>query len=793
MSLLHLLVRCGLGRRYPIVQGECTLDGITTPITIRRDAWGIPHIEAGADADVWFGLGFCHAQDRAFQLETLLRIGRGTMAELVGPSAVPLDRLSRRIGFYRSAQAQLSVLDALAQTGLTAYTNGINAGYTEGLPHKPHEFSLLGGEPSPWNPADVLAYLKLSTFLLPSNWDVELARLRILLTDGPDALHQLDPVSSLAPALPNTALPALDALMAELALFRQFVQSGGGSNNWAIAGSRTLSGKPLLANDPHLSPTLPAPWYLAHVQGPSGAVAGATFVGAPTFPIGHNGHACWGVTAGLTDVTDFFQETVGPDGRSVREADGSFTVCEMVQEVIAVKGRAPIVEDVLITPRGPIVSPLAPELGAIALSLRAVWLDPLPLRGFLDAHTAQNFSSFRQSFREWPVMPLNLLYADSGGTIGYQLAGQLPQRRSGHGLIPLPADAENIGWETELVPFESMPHSVNPEAGFLASANTDPRSLAPTDAFLGRDFMDPYRAAVIRQQLANHSVGWRVSDCQTLQMNQDSIPWAEIQSIILAREPQNPQAREAWELLAAWDGCVNADSPAATVWELFLAAMATRVARSRAPQSWRIALGASGLGAIGHNLFADRRVAHLVSLLREQPAGWFDRSWPDEMEAVLEEIVPDLRKRFGPGPQWWQWGDVRPLMLKHPVLGKIRGLGWLINRGPLPIGGDQNTVSQAGCRPTHPTAPTHTIANLRTVFDTADFSESRFVLAGGQSGNPFSPHFDDQLPLWLKGESVPIPWTMEQVLRATRSALRLTPSQSTGTPHPHEAATQSEV
>lgn len=780
MSLLHLVTRCILGRRLPIVDGERTIAGIESAVTIRRDAWGIPHIEAGTDPDAWFGLGFCHAQDRGFQLETLLRIGRGTMAELVGPSALPLDRLSRRIGFYRSAQAQLAVLDPLAQTGLTAYTNGINAGYANGWTDPPHEFRLLGGEPTNWNPADVLAYLKLSTFLLPSNWDVELARLRILLTDGPEALRLLDPITAIPSDVSEAttaARPALEALLAELERFRQFAPSGGGSNNWVIAGSRTLSGKPLLANDPHLSPTLPAPWYLAHVRGPGGAVAGATFVGAPTFPIGHNGHSCWGVTAGLTDVTDFFQETLGPDGRSVRAADGSFTPCVVIREEIAIKGRESVVEEVLLTPRGPVVSPLSPDLGPVVLSLRAVWLDPLPLRGFLDAHTARDFHSFRQSFREWPVMPLNLLYADADGTIGYQLAGQLPKRRSGHGLIPLPADAANTGWEPDLVPFEAMPYSVNPDSGTLATANTDPRSVAPTDAFPGLDFVDPYRAAVIRKELDSHSVGWRVSDCQTLQLNLDSAPWAEIRSIILAQEPRNQQARAAWELLRPWDGRVAADSPAAAVFELFLAEMATRVARARAPTAWRTVLGATGLGAITHNLFADRRVAHLLKLLREQPDGWFLQSWAEEMEAAFAEVILFLRKQYGPGPDWWQWGDVRPLMLKHPSLGKVRGLGWLVNRGPFPIGGDQNTVSQAGCRPLSPTAPTQTIANLRVVFDTANLAESQFVLAGGQSGNPFSPHFDDQLPLWLKGDSVLIPWTPEQVLRSVKSSLRLTPNR----------------
>ena len=776
--LLRLLVRLGFGQRFPMTSGEVAIPGPTAPIVIRRDKWGIPHIDAEIDGDAWFALGFCHAQDRAFQLETLLRLGRGTLSELVGESAVKVDRLSRRIGFRRAANRQLPALDPDMRDGMTSYVNGVNAGLTRGLPVKPHEFAILGGVPTQWEPADVLAFLKVQSFLLPSNWDVEIARLRTLRTDGPEALRDLDPVYP--DWLPVTQSPGnhgdfLQPLLDDLAAFAKFAPPGGGSNNWVIGGSRTLSGKPIIANDPHLSPTIPAPWYLAHIRTPSWSVAGATFAGAPAFPIGHNGFACWGVTAGLTDNSDLFLETLGPDGQSVRNSDGGFVPCETVRETIRVKGSADVVEDVLITPRGLVISPVLVGVRE-AVSIRAIWLEPLPLRGFLDSAKTRDFDTFRQEFAKWPMLPLNVLYADAHGTTGWQLAGQLPVRKSGFGTLPLPADSPNVGWESEPLPFAKMPFIRNPEPGFLATANNPPSAITRDSPFLGVDFIDGYRAAVISEELAKHSVGWTVADCLKLQRNVRSKPWSEIRDIVLALTPTEPDAVAGLALLRDWNGDVSADSPAAAVFELFIAELSVRIAKARAPKSWASLVGGDESGPATNNLFGDRRVGHLVRLLREQPVDWFPRSWPDELTDTLGFVVRKLRTEYGPGPAWWHWGDIRSLVMKHPIFGKIWWLRWLFNRGPIPCGGDQNTVSQAGVRPTEPTEPTHNMANLRAVFDTSDWSNCRFVLCGGQSGNPLSPHYDDQFELWRRGDAVPMAFTSEEVLRAAVTTLRLVPT-----------------
>jgi penicillin amidase len=760
MTLARTLFRLALGRRPPVTDGELQIPGPAGPVTVRRDKWGVPHIEAETDGDAWFGLGFCHGQDRAFQLETLQRLSRGTLAEMVGPAGLPADRMSRRIGFRRAAVEQLPVLAPDMRAGLEGYAAGVSAGNSHGLTAKPHEFAVLGGEPSPWDAADVLAFLKLQSFFLPSNWDVELARLRTLRADGPDALRALDPVAA-GWAVPSPGGEAvLDRLAEDLAAFQQFAPAAGGSNNWAVAGSRTRSGKPLLASDPHLGPMVPPPWYLAHVRTPRWALAGATFAGAPGFPIGHNGFACWGVTAGLTDTTDLVLERPGP--------------WPTVREVIHVKGRPDVVEDVPITPRGPVVSPIfAGPTEAVAL--RAVWLQPRPLRGFLDVHHAKSFDAFRRAFAEWPVLPLNVVYADAGGTTGRQLVGELPRRGPGaHGLVPLPADAPGNHWDAGFIPFDEMPYEVNPAAGFLATANGPP--MVPGSPFVGSDFVDTYREQAIRGELARHAEGWTPADCMKLQLDLRSLPWAEIKDTILAVTSTDAGATAGLDLLRNWNGVVSADSPAAAVFELTVADLSVRVAKAKAPTAWAAMVGGDGAGPLTHNLFGDRRVGHLVRLLRDQPAGWFSRPWADEIADAVAAAVRYLKRHHGPSPDWWHWGDVRPLKLEHPVLGKQRLFRGVFNLGPVPVGGDQNTVSQHGCRPTEPTEPPHNIAGLRAVFDPADWGDCRFVLAGGQSGNPTSRHYDDLFALWRRGDGVPIVWTPDGVLRSAVAALRLTPN-----------------
>jgi penicillin amidase len=781
MRLPQALFRLLLGRRLPVTSGTLRVSGCHEPVTIRRDAYGIPHIEASSDEDAWYGLGFCQAQDRSFQLETLVRVGRGTLAALIGPAGLRVDRLSRRIGYHRAAREQMAVLDARTCRALEAYARGVHAGRAHSRPA--HEFVLLRAEPTPYSAVDVLAYLKMMSFSLSSNWDNELSRLQILRQDGPQALAALDP--AYPEWHPVTAPPgavagqAIDRLAEDLACFQECVQPGGGSNNWALAGrgrpgvaSRTASGRPILANDPHLDASLPPHWYLAHVCTPEWAVAGASFVGGPAFPAGHNGFAAWGVTAGFVDNTDLFLEEVGPDGCSVRQGD-EYVPCEQIVEVIEVKGSEPVEEVVLITPRGPIIGPaLGDEYGAI--SLRATWLDPRPARGLLDLHLVRSFDEFRQALYPWPATPQNVAYADASGAIGWQLMGDIPVRRKGAGALPLPGWDPEVGWEKEPVPLEQTPCLVDPACGYLATANTRPTPEGE-GPFWGVDFINGYRLARIVEALdARHD--WDIAAVQALQLDQVCLPWREMREIVLAAPATTIEARHALAMLGAWDGVLRADSPAAALYEMFVSEMAQRVARAVAPQAGTWALGTGTSPLVRHTLMLAQRLGHLVRLLREQPEAWFPRPWPEEMSDALGAAYRALQERYGPDPARWAWGRIRPLILRHP-LGARKPLDRVFNLGPIPLGGDTYTVNQAGAELTNPTAGVMAIASLRMVVDVGEWENSRFSLPGGQSGNPLSPHYDDLLPFWECGEGVPIAWEKEAVAEATREALRLEPDQ----------------
>lgn len=761
-SLLRLL-----GRRLPPTRGILRVPGPQAQIAIGRDEHGVPYVEASSAEDAWYGLGFCHGQDRGFQLEILLRAGRGTVAELLGPDALPIDRLTRTLGFARLARAQLPVLDPDIRASVTAYAAGINAAAV--VSPRPHELAMLRATRTPWTAEDCLAFMGLQSLALAGNWDSELARVQILLADGPDALARVDP--TYGPWLPavipvgSAAGESIGRLAADLTRLRDVVGGPGASNAWAVAGERTAGGAPILANDPHLAPAVPGPWYLAHLRTPEWQVAGCSFVGGPAFPTGHNGRMAWGITAGCTDTADLFWEDIDREAGTARGPDGPEPI-EVIRQEIAVRGAPPESLDVVVTRRGPIVTPALPGLD-IALSVRATWLEPARVRGLLDVVGSRDVEAFRAAFAAWPGPALNVVFAEASGHIGWQLIGTLPRRRAGNGTLPLPAWDPEVGWERDHLAFDAMPSCVDPDAGFVASANNAARTDTADQPFLGVDWLDGYRAARIVEVLAGRA-DWDVAGAQALQMDTTSIPWRELRELLLSTEPRNDGARTARALLEAWDGDVRADSAAASVFELTVLALAEALARESAPNAWEWVLGRGFGTAAPRTSFGARIVSQLVATLRAHPD-------PSEMvQAALARAATTLDSVAGPDTGRWAWGSVRPLRLLH-TFGAQRTLAPLFNVGPVPVGGDTNTVPQAGVLPLDPFANPAAIATHRTVIDLGDIERSRYVIAGGQSGNPLSRHYDDLFELWQRGEGVPIAWSREQVDATVRRRLLLVP------------------
>ena len=768
------MFRIALGRRLATTDGSVSVDGLIDTVLIGRDRFGVAYIDAANDMDAWFGLGFCHGQDRAFQMEALLRATRGTLAELVGADALPIDRLSRRIGFHRSAVAQLDSLDKDVADILEAYARGAYQGATRGGKKLAHEFALLRSEPTPYEPGDVLALMKLMAFILASNWDSELVRYKMLTQDGPEAISALDPTypdwlpATVPPGKP--AGPATDNLLNDLEFFGRVVGLGGGSNNWAISGSRTASGRPIVANDPHLQPSHPSHWYLARVSTPQWSVAGASLVGAPGVPVGFNGHCAWGVTAGLTDNTDLFLMDISADGSSVRVGD-DIVSCETITETIKVNGGEDVVEQVLITPHGPVIGPALDDTEA-SIAMRAVWLGTTPVTGLLTAHKATSVHEIKESYRFWPGLSLNIISADVSGNIAWQLVGEAPVRKKGFGTMPMPGWDPEVGWEDGTLSVDELPGHVNAECGFLATANNKPFQ-ADDGPFISHDFIDGYRVARITEELAQSDT-WTVDAAGRLQMDLSPIPWREMRSAILECAAVDPDALLGIEMLESWNGVSSSGSSPATVYELFVVEMAQRAVRAKAPQTAKWALGKGMSALTPESILFSRRTGHLSKLMAEKPDGWFDAGWDTEIEEALATVVQRLIDGYGPDTIGWQWGTVRPLTFVHPVAER-KPMDKVFNLGPFPWGGDANTVSQAAVSFLDPTENSPFVASMRMVVDVGEWEDNRFVLPGGQSGNPMSSHYADQLDLYRFGGAVSIAWSDERKEGAVVDRLVLEP------------------
>jgi penicillin amidase len=774
-----------LGRRLPVTRGRLELPALDGEVSIARDDYGVPYIQAKSEHDAWYALGFCHAQDRAAQLEIVLRGVRGTLAELIGADGLPIDRLSRRIGFRRAGDTQLQLADRDVAEQIAAYVRGINAGYAHGGP-RPHELVLLGRESSRWEPGDVHGFAVLFCFILAANWDVELLRLKILEEDGPEALSILDaPYPGRLPVSAPSGRPAasesgaversIDQLVNELGRFGQVFGQPVGSNAWAVAGSKTKSGRPILANDPHLPAQTPAPLYLAHLRCPDFAISGASWVGLPVLAPGHNGKVAWGITAAHADITDLFLEHVENDGVSVRGAEGPER-CEVREELIAVRDAPNVVERVLVTPRGPIVSPALERAplgnGANAISLAATWLKARPYRGFYAAHRAQSFEDFAQNFAAGSCSTISYVYADTAGHIGWHIAVEAPRRKHDNGLVPQAAWLPGVGWHDEPYSCLDLPRVIDPREGFVAAANNQPVADDELMADLGRDWLDGYRVLAIAEALRARD-DWDSASTAALQLSTESLLWRELRETVLGLEVTSTDAEQAITLLSSWDGHVAADSSPATLFVMFTCALCRRIVSAVAPRTARWVLGRGFTPLLPHSTIVTRRMAHLAGLATSQPAGIVP-SWPRAIEAALVEAIRTLRTRFGDDQRRWRWGRVRPLVLEHPF-GQKPPFDRVFNIGPLEGEGDTTTVSQGGVDLAQPASHQLWLPSLRAVIDVGAWDDARFSLAGGQSGNPLSPHYSDQISVWRSGEGINVVWSEERVRQRTRSTLTLAP------------------
>jgi penicillin G amidase len=761
-------------------------------VEILRDNWAVPHIYASSMHDLFFAQGFVHAQDRLFQMEVHRRAGSGRISELVGPAGLPLDRVSRYFGWQKAIQAQVDGADSLVKDVLSAYSAGVNA-YIASQPLPP-EFVLLRHKPEPWGLADTAAIGTVLAWGLSVNWETELLRMRLLEALGPDKAFDLTPLADdrYVAVVPDSGIDDKFAreligvyrkALAVLPLQIPAAGKGVGSNNWVVAGDFTASGRPILANDPHLPPTYPALWYENHLIGGDFNVTGFSLAGVPGVVIGHNESVAWGFTNAFPDIQDIYLERFHEIDDTLYEVNGEWVEAEVKEEVIRIRGRKPQVEKVRYTRHGPVFSDIQLAKDSVEglqqgrdLALRwSLYSTHNHLRTVLEMNLASNWREFHQGLRFWGFPSQNVVYADVEGDIGYVMPGKVPLRRQGAGLFPVPGwndEHEWMGWITH----DELPFLHNPEEGKIVTANN--RVVGASYPYLlTGEWLPDYRARRIHKLLDQASKQTLETHAR-IQMDTVSIQAGDFLTFALPAMEEtsltNETLRFAVQVLKQWNGDMRADLVAPSLYYGWLfhfsylvvhkavgLELAARLFKSSPPETFQI------------DPFLE--IAIDLSLF------WLKRGSPDWVGDIFPLLVPALRKtirllqrEFGANPEKWLWGNLHYVRHEH-LLSRVPGLGRSWKTEDMPVSGDGTTINQADITPQFPPKPVKVIASCRLIMDVGGWDNSLSVLPGGQSGNPASPHYEDGLLDWRDGRYHPLLFSRARIEEATEKIMILTP------------------
>jgi len=777
-----------LKRPLPKTSGRLRLRGLDAPVEILRDRFGVPHIRARSATDACFALGLCHGQDRLWQLEFFRRATAGRLSEFAGPAALAADVLMRTLGMRRVAEREEREISPLLRGFLDAYAAGVNAAI-DSASALPIEFQLVRLEPEPFTAIDLLASSKLMAFGLSTNWELELLRAQLVTEAGPERAERLEPRYPrgnpivVAPGEPWTGNGA--DLAAQIAQVRDILGlrvPAGGSNNWVVSGARSVTGKPLLACDPHLTTTIPDLWYEADMACDEFRARGATLPTNP-FPVfGQTAATAWGFTNVMADTQDLFVERLNADDAQLYEFEGEWRRAEIVREEISVKGRSePERLDVTVTHHGPVVNGAlgAEQEAPLALSWTGLQYPCLTEAGYRTV-LARDADGVAEATREHTVPPLNMLYADREGNIGYQLAGRVPIRRGNCPDVPKPGWTGEFEWEG-VIPYDELPSVSNPPGGCIVTANN---RIVGDDYphHITSEWMTGYRAERIEEMLAErerHSL----RDFARMQVDFYSYPGAETVHRLSRLHPQSQRGVRAIERLKSWDGRLDAHTIAGTIYHAFTVEFAQQVVRAAVSDE---KLVERYLNKSGVELFAVvsspwRFQARMLELWDEADPTWFasaerpeGKPWDEVALEALEAALGELEQRFGRDPDRWRWGRVHGVEFTHPFGDANPLFHRLFNRF-VGIGGASETVTQTGYLPTAPFrgswGPVY-----RMLADLGDARRSRWQLTTGQSGHPGSRHYDDLLEGWRDGATNPA-LLDEQEIRAAGGArlLRLDP------------------
>lgn len=687
--------------------------GVSQPVTVRFDSLGEPHIQAATEEDALFVQGYVTAQDRLWQMDGLRRVAAGDLAEIIGPSGLENDREARRLRMRRIAEADSQNLPPADRAALAAYSRGVNAFISTHLKNLPVEFTLLGYQPRPWSVVDSILVSLYMARNLTTTWRTDLMR-RDMLRDGdPQKVAYLFPLRAGTEVQP-------------------------GSNAWALAGSRTASGKPLLSSDMHLEYSLPGIWHMVHLQAPGLNVAGVALPGTPGVIVGHNQQIAWGVTNLQFDVQDLYIEKIDErTGRYVYR--GQVLQARPEVELIRVKGRPATQMLTWVTRDGPL---FVTENGD-HLALRWVAQDSTIYQyPVLEFDKAQNWQQFTAALARFPAPAQNFVYADAAGNIGYHAAGKLPKRRGYTGGVPVDGSSGDFDWDG-YIPFDELPSAYNPPRGMIVSANQDP---FPSDFPypVSGDFAPPMRSREILDALSARK-DWRPEETLAVQKDVYSGLYHFLATQVVAAyekgHTHTPQRDQVATLLKTWNGQMEKDLAAPFVMSLIYQRLRSAVADKASP----------GHGAAYAFTMAP---AVVEQLLRQRPPGWFSH-YDEVLRTALGDAVDEAVRIQGRDIRRWQYGNYLTVSINHPVMHQIPLIGKYFDIGPLPMSGSGTSIKQTS----RELAPSE-----RMNADTSDWDHSLLNILTGQSGQILSSHYQDQWPAYYAGRSFPMQFQRVQAV-----------------------------
>jgi penicillin amidase len=730
--------------------GELTAVGLGAPVEVIRDRYGVAYISADSLEDLWFAQGFVTAGERLFQLDLALKQANGRLSELFGELTIDDDRFTRTVGINRAGAVIAAGWDETSRAMVSRFRDGARA-WIEAMPSPPVEYVLLDAHPDlPGDDASWAACWAMFSWSLSGNWDMELLRVHLAEELGEEAAGRLLP-----PHRGHPTAPVAGRLAADLLRELPRPPRGQGSNEWAIAGSRTASGKPLLANDPHLLVQQPGAWIEFHLRAPGYEVRGVAAPFAPGIVLGTTAHHAWGATNVCGDVQDLYLERLNGDGTAARYEE-AWEPLTIHREEIHVRGSAePLVHEVRATRHGPILDSyltgrLRPASHPLADTFALRWVGAehsIRPSALLDVARVTTFEGFREAARALECPGQNLVYADVEGTIGYQCTGLHPIRRAGDGSVPAPGWTAEHEWDG-FIPFEELPFAVDPGSGYLVTANERIHD-EEYPHLIGVDFHAPDRATRIGELIDERS-DHTVETCHRIQHDTISV---SARSVLPGLPISDERARAIFD---GWDHDLDAGSAAAALWEVFIDELSRRVVAGREP--------------LTEEYLTDRelfRCRALPALLDERALT------PQQCDDALAAAWDRCAAAMGPEPADWTWGAIHRATFVHP-LGRMPGLEPLFVAAEHPLGGDEQTVNNAGFEGEGPFR-VYVAPSWRVVYDLSDLDASAGVLPTGQSGNPASDHWNDQTEMWAAGGLRPLPFTRASVEAAATDRLALIP------------------